>query len=101
MEINTIRLKQEMKRKNIRNQDLAKIVGVTPSQVSRYVCGNRQPGGYVLVAIAEALDTTPEYLCGLGLEHKDMAFARVRGNIAQYAFEWTADQRRELINMLI
>ena len=101
MNIDTIRFKEEMIKSGMKQKELAQKVGVTEVSISRYVSGERQPRGIILVKIAEALSTTPEYLCGLGIEHSSSAYARVRGNIMQYCAEWTADQKRELLNLLV
>ena len=101
MKLDTFRLKEEMARVGLKQRELAKMVGVTEVSMSRYMTGNRQPRGTKLVEIANALQTTPEYLCGLGIERSNSAFARVRGNIMQYVAEWTPDQKRELLNLLV
>ena len=101
MQIDTNRLLCEMKKKGMKQKELANAIGVEATAVCRYVKGQRQPRGNVLVAMAEALEVTPEYLCGLGIEHEGTAYMRARGNILHYASEWTVEQRKELIDLLV
>ena len=101
MKIDPMRLKVELARKKLTQKELAKIIGETEASVSRYIHGNRTPRGVALVKIALALDTTPEYLCDIhGLDCSE-TFARVRGDIAQNISAWTADQKRELLLLLV
>ena len=51
-----------MKEKHITQKDLALMVGVTESALSRYVSNERQPKIEVLANLATALDTTVDFL---------------------------------------
>ena len=53
-----------MMKKNISQRDLAKKAGVTESAMSYYVSGSRVPRSDVLVRIANALETSSDYLLG-------------------------------------
>lgn len=53
-----------MVKKNISQRDLAKKAGVTESAMSYYVSGRRVPRSDVLVRIANALETSSDYLLG-------------------------------------
>ena len=50
------------KEKHISQKDLAMMVGVTESALSRYVNNEREPKLEVLANLATALDTTVDYL---------------------------------------
>ncbi len=62
MELNTRRLIDELSRNNMKQRDLADIIGVTEVSVSRYVNGKRTPRKNILIKMAEALQTTPGFL---------------------------------------
>lgn len=50
--------------KNMTQRELADVIGINWSQVSRYEAGKAKPRLAVLLKLAEALDTTPESLTG-------------------------------------
>jgi len=50
------------KQKNWSQSELAKMVGITYSQIGRYETKGAQPSAEVLKKIADALDTTTDYL---------------------------------------
>lgn len=50
------------KKKNWSQSELAKMVGVTYAQIGRYETKGAQPSAEVLKKIANALDTTTDYL---------------------------------------
>ncbi|OFX18419.1 MAG: transcriptional regulator [Bacteroidetes bacterium GWA2_31_9] len=50
------------KEKNWSQSDLAKMVGVTYAQIGRYETKNTQPSAEVLKKIADALNTSTDYL---------------------------------------
>lgn len=49
-------------RRNLKQSDLAKLVGVSPYTISRIETGHREVSGSYLCAIAEALDVPVEAL---------------------------------------
>lgn len=65
MALDTKRLKQLMTERRITQRDLARMSGVTEAAMSRYLAGNRQPGGETLANMATALHTTSNDLLGL------------------------------------
>lgn len=65
MSLDTKRLKQLMRERRITQRDLARMSGVTEAAMSRYMGGNRQPGGETLANMATALHTTSNDLLGL------------------------------------
>ncbi len=64
MSIFSERLILLMKAKGITQKVVAKKASVTESAMSYYVSGDRTPRGEVLSRIAQALDTTTDYLLG-------------------------------------
>ena len=102
MHLNITRLREEMIRMGLKQRDLAEKVGVSDVSMSRYCNGHRMPRGHILVKIACALMTTPEYLTGVeGMEHPDLAYAQTRLNIRTYADRWTRELKTELINEIL
>lgn len=102
MKIDQNRIKEELIRAGLTQRQLADKIGKTEQSVSRYIHGERMPRGNTLVKICQALNTTPEYLTDLnGMDRPDIAFARVRVSIRDYARDWTREQKRELAIMLI
>lgn len=64
------RLKNARKDKNLSQQELAKISDVHYSNIGRYERGNAKPSAEVLNRIAQALDTSPDYLINGTLQDK-------------------------------
>ena len=104
MEINISRVKHELLRLKMSQRELAKALGVSECSVSRYMIGDRSPKWNAIQKMAEIMSVTPEYLCGfdVGNEEKSLSsYAFVRENIKQYVNEWTFDQKKELLCLLI
>ena len=100
--LNTQRLKEELFRNGMKQRDLADRVSVSEVSMSRYCNGMRTPRGPILVKMARALNTTPEYLTGTeGLVHPDIAFASARISVRTYGAQWTHEQKKELINAIL
>ena len=72
-----LRLAELLKRRRMTQKDLADEAGITASAVSRYVNGSREPHLSALIAICEALGTTPNELLGFGVV--DARYAERRG----------------------
>jgi transcriptional regulator with XRE-family HTH domain len=64
------RLKNARKDKNLSQQELAKISDVHYSNIGRYERGDAKPSAEVLNRIAQALDTSPDYLINGTLQDK-------------------------------
>jgi len=58
------RLKQARANKNLSQSELANLVGVHVTNISRYERGENRPTTEVLTKLANALDTTADYLMG-------------------------------------
>lgn len=64
------RLKSARKNKNFSQQELAKASNVHYSNIGRYERGDAKPSAEVLNRIAQALDTTPDFLINGTLQDK-------------------------------
>ena len=56
------RIKALMAKQGVTGNELAKLLNMPPANISRYRSGKREPTGTHLVALAEALGTTAEYI---------------------------------------
>lgn len=56
------RIKEQRTQKKLTQTDLAKIVGLTYIQIGRYETGKSNPSADVLNRLAQALDTTTDFL---------------------------------------
>ena len=100
--LNTQRLKEELLRNRMKQRDLADRISVSEVSVSRYCNGTRTPRRPILVKMAMALNTTPEYLTGTdSLVHPDSAFASARILVITYGARWTHEQKKKLINEIL
>ncbi len=95
------RIREEMRHKGLRQKKLAEIVGVTESAMSRYCIGERAPSYATIKKIAEALNTTPEYLLGIELRSPEESYSQTRAAVRDCADYWTRGQVKELINELL
>ncbi len=65
------RLKDALRESGVSQLELAASLGVSPSSVSMYVCGKREPSLSLLTRICERLSVSPtELLCGRFEEQK-------------------------------
>ncbi|SDC45105.1 XRE family transcriptional regulator [Geotoga petraea] len=79
MRLRTDRLLLSMTKKGISQTELAKIIGVSKSQISRYKNGYDSPSNENIRKLAKALNTTVEYLTG----YDESKVAKV-GNVSFY-----------------
>lgn len=59
------RLKKIRQKRGVTQESLAKIVSISPSSISLYERGIREPNLSMLISIAKALDVSTDYLLGL------------------------------------
>jgi transcriptional regulator with XRE-family HTH domain len=59
------RIRQRRKQLNLSQEVLAGLAGIDQTQISKYELGRNDPGADALAAIAQALDTTTDWLVGL------------------------------------
>ena len=53
-----------MKKKGMTQRELANQIGVTEVSISRYISGARMPKANIVVYIADALNTTTDFILG-------------------------------------
>jgi len=53
-----------MKKKGMAQRELANMIGVTETSISRYISGQRVPKANIVVYMADALNTTTDYILG-------------------------------------
>ena len=58
------RIRERRKNQLMNQQDLSAQTGLTQSQISRYENGDNEPTGEALVALADVLNTTTDWLLG-------------------------------------
>lgn len=79
------RLKEIRQKRGITQEALAKSVSISPSSISLYERGIREPNLNMLISIAKALDVSTDYLLGLtnnefriSSELKDLSFEDIK-----------------------
>ena len=102
MKLNRERLIEEIEKNNLNQRKLADKIGVSEVSMCRYVHGDRMPRGNILVEMAKALKTTPEYLTGTE-DEKDHLYAlyEVRTIIHVHGKHWDNDMKIKLIQKLL
>lgn len=53
-----------LKKKGMTQRELANQIGVTEVSISRYISGQRVPKANIVVYMADALNTTTDYILG-------------------------------------
>ena len=64
-------LKERLRRKHIRQYELAKLIGVTPRTVNRYIACESMPPLQIVQRIAEAVGCSVDDLCPKGFVYLD------------------------------
>ena len=102
MKLNRERLIEEIEKNNLNQRKLADKIDVSEVSMSRYVNGDRMPRGNILLKMAKALQTTPEYLAGIE-DEKDHLYAlyQVRTIINVHGKHWDNDMKIALIQKLL
>ena len=82
-------------------RELAAMVGVTETVMSRYISGYREPKPETLANIATALRTTSDDL--LGIEKKDDEFdaAKITRILSRNAKNLSNQEKKDLINAIL
>lgn len=58
------RLRALRNSRNLRQEDIARVVGVTPEAIGLYEANKREPKGEILLKLAEIFDVSVDYLMG-------------------------------------
>lgn len=59
------RLREVMEDEDVSQKELAALLGTTPQQVSKYVCGTQEMTASRLAAVCRILGVSADYLLGL------------------------------------
>jgi len=90
------------KRKNLSQTDLAKIVGLSYAQIGRYETKGSQPPAEALNKLAEALDTTVDFLINGDTNEKAKSTLKDAELLQQFrAVEQMNDDDRNVIKKVI
>ena len=65
MENFSVILRQTLEDRGITQKFLADKAGTTEATISRYILGRNHPDAGIIIKIAQALDVSMDYLCGL------------------------------------
>ncbi len=96
------KISELLKESGMTQRELALRIGSTEMTVSRYVRNERQPKAEILSKIAEALNTTTDYLLGRDLVNDDESeFMKIHRLIARNASKMTPEKKNELIRTLL
>lgn len=102
--IESIRVELLLSERGMSQKALAKATNLTEGAVSHYLKGDRVPKGAILLSIANALDTTVDYLSGKSNEmHSNNAAAEIEQAftlIARNAKELTDEERTRFAKII-
>ena len=79
-------------------KELATLIGVTESALSRYLSGDREPDLETLSNMATALHTTTDYLLG---RENQIDVSNIQRLLARNANAMSKEQKLEIINILL
>lgn len=96
------RILELRKRKNLSQTDLANAVGISYTQIGRYETKDTQPPAEVLKKMADALDTTVDFLISGDTDEKAKSALKDSELLQQFkAVEQMNDDDRTVIKKLI
>ena len=93
------RIKKLMDKKGYKQKELASMVGVTETAMSRYLKNEREPKMEVVANLATALDTTTDYLIS-GVE-PDGSFKDIYRLVARSASSMSDKEKMKLMEKLL
>ena len=93
------RIARLMKECGYKQQELASMVGVTQSAMSRYLSNEREPKSEVIANLATALNTTSDYL--IRGKEIDCDFAEIYHLVARSTIKMSDDEKRKLMKVLL
>ena len=95
------RLAALLKERGWTQQMLAQKAGVTEAAVSHYIKGDRVPRACVLARIAEALDTTSDYLISGTARDDENEVEHAARLIARNVKQMTKQEKMEIMSILL
>lgn len=93
------RIQKLMKENEYTQKDLASMVGVTESAMSRYIKNEREPKAEIISNLATALNTTSDYL--ISGKSSDEDIGELYRLVARSASQMTDEEKMKLVRMLI
>lgn len=93
------RILRLMRENEYTQKELARMVGVTESAMSRYLNNEREPKAEVIANLATALNTTSDYL--ISGKESDEDFAEIYRLVARSTATMTDEEKLKLVRMLI
>lgn len=95
------RLSEMLKKSHLTQKELAEKAEVTEAAVSHYLKGDRIPRSAVLIRIADALNTTSEYLMeGIPQSYVD-EYGQMKRLIARNVHQMSAAEKKEILGILL
>lgn len=95
------RLSLLLQQKNMTQKDLAARAGVTEAAISHYLKGDRTPRASVLTRIAEALNSTTDYLMGGAEVDSVSELNYAKRLIARNVHQMSKEEKMDIINILM
>jgi transcriptional regulator with XRE-family HTH domain len=87
---------------NLNQRELAKLVGVTETTMSRYINGTREPNLETLSKLVEVLQTTIDDLVGVQETNvRQTEYPQIKRLVARNANNMSLSQKTEIINVLL
>lgn len=96
-------IQKELEKRKMSQKELAKKVNVTEAAMSRYVSGEREPRGALLVSIANALGLSTDFLLGnffQAPQETDNAYDVMLEYAAHKGRFLRPDQKAQIVQML-
>lgn len=93
------RIQKLMKENEYTQKELANMIGVTESAMSRYIKNEREPKADIIANLATALNTTSDYLIS-GMD-SNVDFAEIYRLVARGAKTMSQEEKMKLLRMLI
>ncbi len=88
-----------LKEKHMSQKDLAMLIGITESALSRYINNEREPKLEILANIATALDTTIDYLAN-GVQ-SETDFDEIYRLVARSSYKLTEMEKMKIIEAVM
>ena len=82
-------------------KELAIMVGVTETAMSRYISGDREPKPETLANIATALKTTSDDLLGIEKKEDEFDAAKITRILSRNAKNLSNQEKKDLINAIL
>jgi transcriptional regulator with XRE-family HTH domain len=95
------RLSLLLQQNSMTQKCLAEKAGVTEAAMSHYLKGDRTPRASVLARIAEALNTTTDYLMGGNESDHVSELGYAKRLIARNVRQMSKEEKMEIINILM